>query len=422
MRERIKVYIGLIALPAIFAALALCGCEQAPEEILPTKVSTIKGKVVGEDGKPIPGVKVSISGIPAAVAETKADGSFRLTNLTEGTWKLTFEKEGYTSASVTVSVGEGELKDAGTITLARAVGIISGKVSIEGETKHGGVSVSIKELPGVGPAVTKDDGSFLISDVPPGKYTLLAERSGLVSAEVPGVEVKAGATTEVPQIVLKKAMPKEVVVYYSFDKIVGNKVPDESGRGYDGVINVGLTLEPGKRGMAARFANKAFIDLTGIVKPEDIPKEEITICAWINLTNTGGDHEIFNARGSDGTWIFHPEPKGAGYYRWLVRTAGKKTIFEIKAGTVQWDTWVHFAGVYSSKKGYGALYINGEEVDRKDGGLTAPIMGDWDMGARVGLTIDNARPFTGLMDDFIIWNKALTQDEIKKVMVSGPTF
>jgi len=41
------------------------------------------------------------------------------------------------------------------------------------------------------------------------------------------------------------------------------------------------------------------------------------------------------------------------------------------------------------------------------------------MGARVGLTIDDARPFSGRMDDLIVWNKALTADEIKSAMEHG---
>lgn len=43
------------------------------------------------------------------------------------------------------------------------------------------------------------------------------------------------------------------------------------------------------------------------------------------------------------------------------------------------------------------------------------------MGARVGKNIDDARPFTGLMDDLCIWSKALTQDEIKALMETGVT-
>ena len=77
---------------------------------------------------------------------------------------------------------------------------------------------------------------------------------------------------------------------------------------------------------------------------------------------------------------------------------------------------MHFAGVYNGKKA--ELYINGElEADQGAGG---EIAGDWGQGARIGYNIDNARPFTGLMDDVCMWKRSLTQDEIKLGMKDGP--
>jgi hypothetical protein len=416
-----KYRIGFRFLTAIILVMAVAlafGCAKK-EEGVTEEGAVITGKVVGEDGKPVAGVKVSVSGL-VVEAETGSDGAFKLTGLPEGAWELVFEKEGYTTATTTVSVAKGEAKDAGTVKIVKT-GSVSGRVLIEGETQFGGTKVSIKELPGISPVTTADDGSFTISGVAPGTYTVVITRERYDPVEVPGVEVKGGQTTEIPQVTLKKkGMPKEVVLYFSFDNIVGDKVPDESGRGYDGKINGTIELVPGKRGKAAKFAGGAFIDLTNVIKTEDIPDKEITICAWVNCQNTGGHHEIFNARGGDGTWIVHPELRGEGYYRWLFRTTGGTTIFEFKAGTVTWDTWVHFAGVYSAVKNYAALYINGEEIAKQDVGGQL-MMKDWSQGVRVGLTIDNARPFTGLMDDLIVWSKALTQDEIKKVMVNGPT-
>ncbi|UCE47550.1 MAG: hypothetical protein JSW47_18370, partial [Phycisphaerales bacterium] len=43
-------------------------------------------------------------------------------------------------------------------------------------------------------------------------------------------------------------------------------------------------------------------------------------------------------------------------------------------------------------------------------------VGGWGDGARVGLSIGNSRPFTGLMDDFYLFKRALSQSELKKVM------
>jgi len=74
------------------------------------------------------------------------------------------------------------------------------------------------------------------------------------------------------------------------------------------------------------------------------------------------------------------------------------------------------SGVYDGKDGI--LYINGEEAGRVPG--SGEIAGDWEQGARVGYNIDNARPFTGLMDDICLWKRALTEEEIGIVMEQGP--
>jgi hypothetical protein len=208
-----------------------------------------------------------------------------------------------------------------------------------------------------------------------------------------------------------------LVIYYSFDE-VGDIVVDQSGKGHDGVVMGAVTAEAdGKIGGAANFATGSYLDLDGPSIPaEDIPTSAMTLAAWIKIANTGGDHEIFSARASDESWLIHPEPKSSGDIRWLLRSYGGATIFQIRAGTVTWDEWLHFAGTYDKDSGKAALYINGELIEEMDVTSPADIAGDWDLGARVGLTIDDGRPFTGLMDEFRMYTRALSQDEILEIM------
>jgi len=208
-----------------------------------------------------------------------------------------------------------------------------------------------------------------------------------------------------------------LVIYYSFDE-VSDVVADQSGKGHDGVVVGDVTAEAnGKYSGAANFATGSYLDLDGPSIPaEDIPTSAMTLAAWIKCANTGGDHEIFSARASDESWLIHPEPKSSGDIRWLLRSYGGTTIFQIRAGTMTWDQWLHFAGTYDKESGKAALYINGELIEEMDVAEPADIAGDWDLGARVGLTIDNGRPFTGLMDEFRMYTRALSQDEILEIM------
>jgi len=213
----------------------------------------------------------------------------------------------------------------------------------------------------------------------------------------------------------------DLVVYYSFDKLDGNNVPDMSGNGHDGAIKGDITLADGKNGLAGKFTTDSFLDLDGANFPaKDIPTSAFSLCAWINCENTGQDHAIFNARSSDETWLIHPDIRSGGQYRFCLRGSGSNKISDIKSGTVVWDEWIHYAGTYDRSAGKVTLYINGEVLEQVDALVDADIAEDWGLGARVGYNIDDARPFTGLMDDFCIYRRALPQDEIVLLMKSGP--
>ena len=214
-----------------------------------------------------------------------------------------------------------------------------------------------------------------------------------------------------------------LVIYFSFDS-VSDIVIDQSGNGHDGVIVGDVTAEPvGKHNGAAKFdgtsgpANRSYIDMDGPNFPtEEVPTTGMTLTAWAKCQNTGDHQTLFNARASDGTWVIHPEARSNGEFRWLLRSAGGSTIFDIRAGVVTWDEWLHFAGTYDKATGKATLYINGEMVHEENVSSPADIAGDWGQGARVGYDIDDARAFTGLMDDFLMFRRALSLAEVNKLM------
>ena len=208
-----------------------------------------------------------------------------------------------------------------------------------------------------------------------------------------------------------------LVIHYSFDN-VGKNVADQSGKGHDGVVNGSVTQESvGKFNGAAKFANGGYLNLDGGNFPaEDIPKSAMTIAAWVKCEYTGEHHAIFDARTDAGTWIIHPELRSDGQFRWMLRASGMSPIFDIYAGSVTWDQWLHYAGTYDAETGRAVLYINGQVVSELELPTVRNIANDWGNGARVGLNISNTRPFTGLMDEFYLFKRALSQSEIKKLM------
>ena len=227
------------------------------------------------------------------------------------------------------------------------------------------------------------------------------------------------STAEI-QDVSAQILDPDLVLYFDYEDFDGDTVIEKSGRGYDGAINGDVTQSnDGKFGNAAHFAAGSFLDLDGPnIKAEDIPTEGMSILAWINVESVT-DMAVFNARAGDNTWLVHPEARGDGNFRWLNRSPGGTTIFDVRAGENKANEWQHYAGTFSRADGLAALYINGEKVGEEKARVGTPIAGDWDQGARVGYNIDNNRPFTGLMDDLNIWKRGLSEQEVKDIMNNG---
>ena len=149
------------------------------------------------------------------------------------------------------------------------------------------------------------------------------------------------------------------------------------------------------------------------------PTEGMSLLAWINVESVS-DMAIFNARAADGTWLIHPEARGDGNYRWLNRGPNPgRTIFDVRAGKNEANKWIHYGGTYSRAEGLAILYINGENVGEEKSRLDTPIADNWGQGARVGFNIDDKRPFTGLMDEFNLWKRGLTAEEVNDIMNNG---
>ncbi len=215
-----------------------------------------------------------------------------------------------------------------------------------------------------------------------------------------------------------------LVIYYSYDT-VGAIVPDESGKGHNGAVcgDVSGVASGIKWYGAAEFLGEwgptkySYLDLDSPhYAATDIPRSAITLAAWVKCRKTGKDHAIMSIRAADNTWIMHPQINDNGSFRWLLRSYGGTTIYNIVAGTHGWDEWVHYAGTYDKKAGLMTLYIDGAVVQQQSIPNAPSIAGDWGTGARIGYNIDNARPFTGVMDEFYLFTRALSLAEINALL------
>ncbi|MBN1420287.1 MAG: LamG domain-containing protein [Planctomycetes bacterium] len=225
------------------------------------------------------------------------------------------------------------------------------------------------------------------------------------------------------------AISDGLIVYYDFERIAGTQDPptidDRSPNGYDGTIGGTSRLSISPNGVFANCGyfegpTEAYVDLPTL--PHDvIPTDAVTIAAWVKHAPMTDNMEIFMPMSADPSkQLMHCELRTGDMARFLIRTPidpAMDIVSMNNVGSVPADTWVHYAATYDRNLGMAYLYIDGEIVAEAAG--TRDMYNEWDQGARVGWTVDGARPYIGLMDEFAIWNRALSQDDVKKLM-AGP--
>ncbi len=200
-------------------------------------------------------------------------------------------------------------------------------------------------------------------------------------------------------------------VYYSFDD-ESETVKDGSQNGNDAEVKGNAKWENGKIGKAIALAENVWVDLNG---PEfkNAPVDGITLAFWVNHTGSVTDQSMFDAIGPDhGSGLYHVEIETEGV-RWFHRDGTQTEIFNIRPGPVlEADKWVHFAGTYDSDSGDAKTYLNGEETHSVKG--SGKLSGNWGVKAGIGHH-NNDRWFTGLLDEFYIFARALSENEINQL-------
>ncbi|HTZ52986.1 MAG TPA: carboxypeptidase regulatory-like domain-containing protein [Spirochaetia bacterium] len=122
------------------------------------------------------------------------NGTFAIPNVPPGTYSVVASRTGYSSASVgSIVVSAGSAAAAGTMNLTSPGGSVTGTAR-RGGASSGNTGITVSLIGTSSMTVTGDDGSFTISGVAPGTYTLLAAMQGYTSSYVGSIVVSAGGT------------------------------------------------------------------------------------------------------------------------------------------------------------------------------------------------------------------------------------
>jgi len=220
-----------------------------------------------------------------------------------------------------------------------------------------------------------------------------------------------------------------LVIYYDFEGFGNNStVLDKSGKGHNAAVVdhvSGLAGAGIRNSEACQITGEgSYLDLDGLNFPtEDIPTTAFTLAYWVKPENTGGTQTIFSALAAPHSWCHGGYIRNNQYHA-HIGDINNNYIINAYEGTVEYGAWHHMALTWElvpGQYGGGAMYIDGELVAEYGNKFVEAPPGveaadNWGGGARIGRDVDDSWQFKGLLDDFCIFKRALTQEEVKKLM------
>lgn len=218
---------------------------------------------------------------------------------------------------------------------------------------------------------------------------------------------------------LAEVKRENIVGVWLFDEGQGQIAEEITKKSKDGVLNGGPKWVNGKFGKAIEFDGKA--DYVEIELPDvfnNIPNNNFTIAFWINVKDIAGSGTIW-------TRILEVRNDNLNYLQFVIQiNDGELGINLMDEGTektvivnspIKADTWYYVAGVWDSKQKIISLYLGGIP---QTGLGTTPASPGTEKIINLGRRSDgsNETYFNGIIDEFAIFNIALTEEEINSLM------
>jgi len=227
--------------------------------------------------------------------------------------------------------------------------------------------------------------------------------------------------------------PSDMVHWWDGDAVAGTAVSDIQGSN-DGVLFNGATTVPGKVGNA--FSFDGVDDYIRINSPYSIPRgQDFTVDLWVNkpvssappssIPSLSTQYFLFNNRASS-KWGNELDIMYDGRVRSGGRCNNSDNTFSVMSTTkvVNDGQWHHVVVVYDWASNTNSLYINGVLEDTNSlaacNGFT--LSNDFTLGALGAIPPTRPLPsylFDGMIDEFEIFNRALSQSEIQAIYNAG---
>ena len=209
-----------------------------------------------------------------------------------------------------------------------------------------------------------------------------------------------------------------LIGYWKMDEAswdgTADEVIDSSGAGNHGVRADGATTGSGKFGKAGVFDGDGdYINLGDVV--EVTGTAELTVSVWVKTPLTEGDDDIIIGKfgGGDDTFLLRYRTDDKIW--WTVSNSIGTDAIAKKSGILSANVWHHVVGVYNGTNVL--VYVN-SVVGSEIGNLTGLTVYESSHDLRIGNT--GASTWNGAIDDVRIYNRALSEFEVRRFYDWGP--
>lgn len=199
-----------------------------------------------------------------------------------------------------------------------------------------------------------------------------------------------------------------LVAWWSFDETEGATAADRATPSHPAILEGGASFVPGRVGNAVRLDGKSaclrvpgFKGVTGTA-----PR---TVAAWIKTPIASGQIVSWGSEEPGKMWVF-------GFVRGRIGVNPRGGYLYVK-NALHDDQWYHVAVVMEEGSppnlhDHVRLFINGEPAEIHDIGL----LDLWPIETGEQLDVVIGRGFSGLIDELRIYNRALTEDEVRSLI------
>ena len=205
-----------------------------------------------------------------------------------------------------------------------------------------------------------------------------------------------------------------LILYFSFDELDGDMAIDHSQYKNNGTLAGAPELVAGKFGNALKLNGQS--DWVEVPHADILTvDEDVTVMAWINTERHTGPNDqrwqgILAKGNGPRSYSFYTESPSECLH---LSAGGSGSVC---TGKVVLNEWQHVAA--HVEDGTHRYWLNGENVGEFPGQNPLPGAADT-ADVLVGKTHESQREFLGLIDEVRIWNRALSEDEIRDEMEMG---